>query len=167
MQWNLELTTFIFDIIYRFGAENIPADTLSRVSMTLCTRQLNNLHELHSSLCHPGVTRMAHFAKIRNLPYSMEEFREVTLACKVCADCKPQFFHPESRHLIKATQPFQCLNVDFKGPLPSKTQNNNILTAIDESSRFPFGVPYKDVSSITVMPLISVFYIRSASIYSI
>ena len=83
--WRLELSTFSFDIIYRFGAENIPADTLARVSMSICMDQLDQLHELHTSLCHPGVTRMNHFVKVRNLPYTMEEIREVTHACKVCA----------------------------------------------------------------------------------
>ena len=151
LRWRLELSTFSFDITYRFGAENIPADTLSRVSMSIRTSPLDTLYELHTSLCHPGVTRMNHFVKVRNLPYTMEEIREVTRACKVCAECKPKFFHPEPKHLIKATQPFERLNIDFKGPLPSSNQNKYILPVIDEFSRFPFGFPCTDVSGKTVI----------------
>ena len=157
MRWRLELATVSFNIVYRFGAENILADTLSRVSMSLCTGQLNNLHELHSSLCHPGVALMAHFVKVRNLPHSMEESREVTRACKVCAECKPQVFHPEPRHLIKAIQPFERLNIDFKGPLPSNSQTKYILAVLDEFSMFPFGFPCKVVSSKCLCSLFSIF----------
>ena len=28
--------------------------------------------------------------------------------------CKPQYYSPEPSHLIKATQPFERLNLDFK-----------------------------------------------------
>ena len=94
---------------------------------------------------------MNHFVKVRNLPYTMEEIREVTCACKVCAECKPKFFHPEPKHLIKATQPFERLNIDLKGPLPSNNQNKYILTIIDEFLRFPFGFPCKDISGKTVI----------------
>lgn len=78
MRWRLELLTYDFDITYRAGEENTPADTLSRISMSLSTGKCDKLHELHQSLCHPGVTRMAHFVKIRNLQHSIEEIREVT-----------------------------------------------------------------------------------------
>ena len=113
---------------------------------------------------------MNHFVKVHNLPYTMEEIREVTRACKVCAECKPKFFHPEPKHLIKAAQPFERLNIDFKGPLPSNNQNKYILTVIDEFSRFPFGFPCKDISGKTVLQclcsLFSIFempaYIHSA-----
>ena len=166
LRWRLELSTFSFDITYRFGAENIPADTLSRVSMSICTSPLDKLYELHTSLCHPGVTRMNHFVKVRNLPYTMEEIREVTRACKVCAECKPKFFHREPKHLIKATQPFERLNINFKGPLPSNNQNKYILTVIDEFSRFPFGFPCKDVSGKTVIQcLCSLFSIFGMPAY--
>ena len=94
---------------------------------------------------------MAHFVKVRNLPYTMEEIREVTRTRKISAGCKPQFFRPEPKHLIKATQPFKRLNIDFKGPLPSCNKNRYILTVIDKFSRFPFAYPCKDVSSNTAI----------------
>lgn len=136
MRWRLELSIYDFDVVYRAGKENIPADTFSRVRAMSLT--LNNLSELHQSLCHPGVTRMAHFVKRRNLPFSIEEIKRITESCKTCSECKPQYYHPGTLHLIKATQPFERLSLDFKGPLPTNNQNKFMLTIIDEYSRFPF-----------------------------
>ncbi len=66
---------------------------------------------------------MCHFVKTRNLPYSIEDVRQMTKACRVCAENKPRFYSPVQSHLVKATQPFERLNIDFKGPLKSNNQN--------------------------------------------
>ena len=68
---------------------------------------LDKLYELHQSLCHPGVARMAHFVKVRNLPFSIEEIKQMTRSCKTCSECKPQYHRPEPAQLVKATQPFE------------------------------------------------------------
>ena len=149
MRWRTELSCYSFDIVYRPGAENIPPDTLSRAFCAALP--CSNLSELHNSLCHPGVTRMFHFVKSRNLPYSVEDVRQMTKACRVCAELKPQFHSPIQAHLIKATQPFERLNIDFKGPLKSNNQNTFFLNIIDEYSRFPFVFPCKDVSTQSVI----------------
>ena len=119
-----------FDIVYRPGAENIPPDTLSHAFCAALP--CSDLSELLNSLCHPGVTRMFHFVKSRNLPYSVEDVRQMTKACRVCAELKPQFHSP-------ITQPFERLNIDFKGPL--KSNNTFFLNIIDEYSQFPFVFP--------------------------
>ena len=156
MRWRLELSTYDFDIIYRAGEENVPADTLSRV---ICMNlSLDKLYELHQSLCHPGVARMAHFVKVRNLPFSIEEIKQMTRSCKTCSECKPQYHRPEPAQLVKATQPFERLNLDFKGPLPTNDQNTFMLTAIDEYSRFPFAFPCKDVSTQTVITCLCLLF---------
>jgi len=54
-------------------------------------------------------------------------------------------------HLIKATQPFERLNIDFKGPLPSTDKNVYFLTIVDEYSRFPFIFPCPDMTVSTVI----------------
>ena len=109
--------------------------------------------ELHSTLCHPGVARMAHFVCERNLPFSVEDVRRVTSACPICAECKLQFAKPAQSQLIKATQPFERLNIDSKAPLPSASQNRYMLTVtiVNEYPRFPFIFPCSDVMSATVM----------------
>ena len=68
----------------------------------------------------------------------------------MCSELKPQF-HKFQGKLIHATQPLERLNIDFKGPLPSVSQNKYLLTIIDEYSRFPFAFPCPDMNSTTVI----------------
>ncbi|KAF2357905.1 Ribonuclease H-like domain, partial [Trinorchestia longiramus] len=130
--------------VYRLGKENGAADALSRVCGVT---GIGRLQELHENLCHPGVTRMVHFIRGRNLPYSIEKVRRMTKTCPVCSELKPQFHKLNSSPLIKATQLFKTLNVDFKGPLPSTLRNKYMLVIIDEYFRFPFVFPCPDVSA--------------------
>ena len=64
---------------------------------------------------------------------------------------KPRYHKPELAHLIKATQPFERLSLDFKGPLPSSNKNKYFLHIVDEYSRFPFVFPVSDMTSSTVI----------------
>ena len=135
-------------ISYRPGGENVVADTFSRVAAV--GHPLQDLHELHEQLCHPGVTRLSHFVRARNLPYTQEDVRFVTSSCKSCSYLKPRFIRSQGT-LINATAPFQRLSIDFKGPLPpSKNGNQYLLTMIDEYSRFPFAYPCRDMTSTTI-----------------
>ena len=90
----------------------------------------------------------------------MEDIRQVVSKCNVCAKIKPKFYRNKC-NLIKATQPFERLSIDFKGPVPSVSSNKYFLTIVDEFSRFPFAFPCKDISSETVitclMQLFSLF----------
>ena len=139
MRWRMELSCYNFDIVYRLGKEKIPPDTLSRGNCNAMNS--GSLAELHQALCHPGVTRMFHFVKSRNLPYLMEDVKRMIRSCHICAECKPRFHKPNPAHLIKATQPFERLNFDFEGPLVSNNNNQYFLTVIEEYSRFPFIFP--------------------------
>lgn len=162
-RWRAELSCYHYDIVYRPGKENVAADTLSRVCGAA---GLDKLKELHDNLCHPGVTRMVHFVRGRNLPYSVEEVRQVIKRCSVCSELKPQFLSPGSGNLIKAMQPFERLNVDFKGPLPSCSKNKYMLVIVDEFSRFPFVFPCSDISSGTVIQcLVQLFAIFGMPTY--
>lgn len=151
-RWRLELAPFKYDIVYRPGKENNVADTLSRVCAAVESRS-TKLVSLHEILCHPGVTRMVHWTRSKNLPYSIEEIRNMTNSCRICSELKPRYYHPTEPgpNLIKATSPFERLSIDFKGPVPSNTKNKYILTVIDEYSRFPFAFPCSDMSSATVI----------------
>ena len=152
-RWRMELACYNFDIQYRPGEENVPADSFTRLFCSAIST--GKLAELHSSLCHPGVTRMFHFVKSKNLAVSLEEVKAVTKSCRVCAECKPRFYKTEHTPLIKATQPFERVSVDFKGPLPSVSKNRYFLTVVDEYSRFPFAIPCADMQSSTVIKCLS------------
>ena len=149
MRWRLELSCYSFDIVYRPGKENVAPDTFSRAT---CASSANDsLYKLHDSLCHPGITRFWHFIRAKNLPYSLEDAKRTVNTCPICHECKPAFHHTESARLIKATQPFERINIDFKGPLPTNNKNKYFLNVVDEYSRFPFVFPCPDVSTPTVI----------------
>ena len=147
-RWRVELSQFKFTTKYRPGKENVVADTFSRIAAI--SHPLQELRDIHESLCHPGITRLSHFVRAKNLPFSQEDVKKVTSTCDSCLFLKPKFLHSQGT-LIRAIAPFQRLNIDFKGPLPvSKSGNQYLLTIIDEYSRFPFAYACKDTSSKTV-----------------
>ena len=165
MRWRIEMSCFDYDIKYRPGVDNVTADCLTRASCSSISSSLDRLKFMHDEMCHPGVTRLSHFIRSRNLPYSVEDIKKVISACRVCSELKPRFFKPINPPLIKATQPMERLGLDFKGPLPSATQNKYLLVIVDEYSWFPFGFPCKDMTSSAVIKhlteLFSLFGITS------
>ncbi|XP_042229058.1 LOW QUALITY PROTEIN: uncharacterized protein LOC121871043 [Homarus americanus] len=163
-RWRIYLSCFSYNIVYRPGKENVAADAFSRMCSSVSAT--DDLQTLHNNLCHPGVTRMMHFVRSRNLPYFISDVKAMTATCSTCLELKLRFFRSDSGTLIKATQPFERLNMDFKGPLPSKTRNRYLLTIIDEYSRFPFTFPCSDLLTNTVIKcLCSLFSIFGMAAY--
>ena len=150
-RWRIELSCFSFVIQYRTGKTNSAADLLSRSYNCSMSQTYTKLASLHSDLCHPGVSRMIHFVRSRNMPYSTEDVKNVIKTCQVCSRVKPSFASPLTPTLIRATRPFERLSVDFKGPVPSSTKNKYLFTIIDEYSRFPFAFPCQDMTASTVI----------------
>ncbi|KAJ4439883.1 hypothetical protein ANN_08012 [Periplaneta americana] len=148
-RWQLELSCYKYDIVYRPGRENAVADAFSRIC-SATEMPGDKLRTLHQALCHPGITRLYHWVRSKNLPYSLDDIKKVTASRNVCAELKPRFFRHNGK-LIKATSPFERLNIDFKGPIPSTTRNRYILTVVDEYSRYPFAFPCSDMKSSTVI----------------
>ena len=148
LRWRLELSTYNYDIKYRPGRLNESADALSRI----CSASTAvNLKKIHEDLCHPGVTRLLHYTKARNLPFSVEDIKAVVRSCPACLELKPKFYKPvEPPHLIKATRPMERINLDFKGPLPTNNKNSYFLNVIDEFSRFPWVFPCANIDASTV-----------------
>ena len=157
LRWRLELSSYSFDISYRKGKENLAADALSR---NVClSMDVNRLRDIHNRLCHPGVARMMHYIRVQNLPFSVEDVRRMTSRCHVCNSEKPRFYKPPEAHIIKATKPFERLDIDFKGPVPSSTPNKFFLTVVDEYSRFPFIFPCRDTSAQTAIECLNQLFI--------
>jgi transposase InsO family protein len=153
LRWRLELSSFDFDISYREGRQNVVADALSRIPFASdCVAAVSDddLVMLHDALCHPGVTRLWHAVRARNLPFSLDDVKMVLRRCRTCSEIKPKFVKRQGT-LIKATRPFERLNVDFKGPLPSSSKNRFLFVVVDEYSRFPFAYPTRDVSAETAL----------------
>lgn len=149
-RWRLELMPYKYEIVHRSGKLNLAADALSRPSCVAATDVRGQLYILHDFLCHPGVTRMLHFVRSRNLPYSVEEVKRMTRACSICCKIKPRFVvTADSPSIIRALRPFDRLSIDFKGPLPPTPGSSfrYLLIVVDEYSRFPFAFPCKDLSS--------------------
>ena len=94
---------------------------------------------------------MAHFVRTKNLPYTLSEIHEMTSSCNECLEVKPQFLNSHDAQFVKATQVFERLNIDFKGPLPSVSNNRYILTVIDEYSKFSFAFPCSDMTPNTII----------------
>jgi len=136
-QWRLELSVFKYRDQHRPGINNTAPDSFSRVCGSSIVRNSPlYLLKIHETLGNPGVRRLDHFFRCKNLPFSVEEVKRVCSECRSCAEIKPQFFRKCDEKLIKAIQSWQRISIDFKGP--AKGRNNYSLIVIDEYSRFPF-----------------------------
>ena len=151
-RWRVELSCFDFDIKYRPGPDNVTADCLTRAHCSATSQSQNRtLRQIHIDLYHPGITRLSHFVRSRNLPYSIEDIKQIISQCDACARLKPRYFKPKNPPLIQAMKPFDRLSLDFKGSLPTSSKNKYLLTIVDEYSRFPFAYPCSNLESSTVI----------------
>ena len=113
-----------------------------------------------------SVYKLYHFVRTKNLPHSLDEIKRVASRCHVCCEFKPQFLQPQKVPLIKATRPFERINLDFKGPFPSVNGNKYFLNVIYEYSRFQFVFPCPDVSAATIIKcLITLFSLFAMPAY--
>ena len=101
--WDGELNFLVTNMILYTVQENIKELTHSQFSRIQCSAISSNaLKELHNSLSDPGTTRMSHFVRTRNLPFSMDDIKRATSEFQVCSELKPQF-HKVQGQLIHAT----------------------------------------------------------------
>ena len=100
LNWRLEMAPYSYDITYRPGKLNSAPDTLTRAYCA--TVSTPSLEDVHGALCCPGVARMNHFVKQKNLPYSLADVKKVCASCPTCAELSPKFFSPPMGTLIKS-----------------------------------------------------------------
>ena len=118
--WRMELAEFSYTIQYREGKSNTVPDSFPRA---YCATAATSLEDIHAQLCHSGVSRLLHFVKTKNLPFSTQNVRNVCANCRICAELKPNFYKSQNNSLIKATGPMERCSIEFKGPLPSASKN--------------------------------------------
>ena len=155
LSWRIELSQYSYDIRHKPGFYHMAPDALSR--MCSITSSINGVSKLHKQLGHPGYARLYHFVKSRNLPYTSEATKEACRMCKTCSQVKPLFYKPPASELIKATQAFQRLSMDFKGPV--KGRNQYLLIIVDEYSRYPFVFACRDLTAKTVINCLNSLFV--------
>ena len=124
------------------------------------------LHDIHASVCHPGITRLCHFVRAKNVPYSVEQVRRIVQDCSVCSELKPNFYQPPASQLNKATQVLERLSLEFWGPLPPSFKSRYMLTTVDEFSRFPFAFLCSSVDAKTVISSLNRLFDMPAYVHS-
>ena len=67
--WRSELGNFDYRIEDRRGKTNVAPDTFSRMSSM--TNELN-LSNIRKQLGHPGISRLSHFVRTKNLPFQLK-----------------------------------------------------------------------------------------------
>ena len=144
-----ELGMFAYEVKHSSGKENVAANALSRVCSV--AGRHSSLKGLHESLGHPGITRLWHFVRAKNLPFPLE-VRQTCLNCHTCSVLKPRFYRPTQEHLVKA----KCR---FQGPIVTSPGGNRFLfVVVDEYSRFPFAFARKDTSASSVVKRLSTLF---------
>ena len=131
--WRIEIGAFNYNIVHRPDRENVDPDTLFRVCAVSGSMFSKKVQE---NLGHHGVTRLLHLVKIKNLPFSLNYVTTTCSQCRTCAEIKPRFYIPEAQKLIKVTQPWKRMSINFKGPITSR-EFPYMLSMVDECSRFP------------------------------
>ena len=61
--------------------------------------------------------------------------------------------------LIRSSKPWERQSVDIVGPKPmTRNRNQYLLTVVDESSRFPFAFPLRNITSKSVIKCLSTLF---------
>ena len=74
--WRAELGCFDYRIHHRPGKLNAVPDFLSRIQVAASAYSCD-LADIHKKLGHPGITRLVHFVRTKNLPFSLDDVKRV------------------------------------------------------------------------------------------
>ncbi|XP_014780845.1 uncharacterized protein LOC106876699 [Octopus bimaculoides] len=81
---------------------------------------------------------------VTNLPYSLENVKQICNNCSICQEVKPQ------TKLSQHNSDHASIRENFKVLIPSE-KHPYPLTIVDEYSQFPFGYPVSDTSAQTAI----------------
>ncbi len=160
-RWRLELAEFNFTIHHLPGVLNTAADALSRISSISVSHDLVRLR--HKQFGHPGIARLRKMCQESKDHDSIENLSDtcsqVVKNCCICVELKPRWSKPSPTQVVHATKPLERFSIDFMVGKPvSSAGFSNILTIIDEFSRFPFAFPTRDRSSATVIKCLNAVF---------
>ena len=110
-QWRFELGTSEYTIHYKPGLNNYAADLFSQICSSLTSASTNkNIYYNHATLGHPGITRLWHFIRSKNLPYSLSEVKQTLSKLQHVRGDKTSFLSEANR------------NFNFSNPTLAKNQ---------------------------------------------
>ena len=164
-RWKIELAEFDFTIQHISGILNTAADALSRsVTSISLDPSFQLVKSRHEQFGHPGVLRLSHLLRATgdtSLINNVDEVcHNVISNCRVCAEVKPQWINISSNQVITSTAPWQRLSIDFMTNKPPSCEGfSNLLTVVDEFSRYPFAFPTRDRSASTVVKCLEQLFI--------
>ena len=81
-QWRIELASFSYTIKYRPSKQNTGPDTFSKAFCSSIALQ-SSLEKLHNNLCRPGISRLLHFVRAKNLPFSTTDVKRIVNSCPI------------------------------------------------------------------------------------
>ena len=86
-RWRLAATEFNFDIRYRAGFENVPADAFSRISSIHTESDTSDVvKKIHEELGHPGSSRLYHFMSEKFPLHNLQnQISNCVKKCSICA----------------------------------------------------------------------------------
>ena len=79
----IRIAEYRYIIEKRPEIKNVGADTLSKIAH-VNTRKKLLLFSLYEKLAHLGKTNFWHFINYKNLPYTLEDFKQTITTCKTC-----------------------------------------------------------------------------------
>ena len=88
----LELASFSYTVMYRPGKDNGASDSFTRAF--IASMSITSLSEIQNGFGHPGVTRMLHFVRSTNMPFSTEDVKKTYFTCSICGELNSQFYRP-------------------------------------------------------------------------
>ena len=74
--WRSELGNFDYDIKHLPGKTNLEPDALSRACSIIPLAE--DFSQLHNKLGHPGISRLSHFVRSKNLAFLTENVKKVS-----------------------------------------------------------------------------------------
>ena len=129
-------------------------NTLTRAICRSMTNSFSKLSDIHNHLCNPGVTRLLHFVRTKNLLFSTDDVKKLWHSCRVCRT-EATVLPPS----IKYTQG-NSAHGTMKHRFQRTSQNTYMLTIVDEYSRFPFAFHCPNTTSATVMKCLDKLFVH-------